>query len=205
MATHKYVVSMGADSSLPRDYFVNTLYFHHLDSGGTLPTDLPALAGQVLDCYQAMITAAATAQRELRCRVYDVGGAPPHPPLAEVVRNAGTFPATGFPREIALCLSFKNNGQPARRRRGRIYVPLPLFITGNAAIGNRPTSSQRDRLIALADAFAAAGGADVSWRVRSQVDQDDFQVDSAWVDDEWDTQRRRGQRASARTSKNTGS
>jgi hypothetical protein len=205
MATHKYVVALGADSSLARDYMVNTLYFHHLDSGGVLNVDLGAMADTVCGAYQAMITGAATATREIRCKVYDVTAAAEHPPLAEAVRNAGAFPASQYMREIAVCLSFKADGTPARRRRGRIYVPLTVALSGTVSMGIRPPAAVRDRLIALADAFAAAGGADVSWRVRSQADQDDYQVVRSWVDDEYDVQRRRGFRPTTRTEKATGS
>jgi hypothetical protein len=52
-----------------------------------------------------------------------------------------------------------------------------------------------------ADALSALGGIDVDWVVHSPTHDTNTKVKEAWVDDEWDTQRRRGQRATKRITR----
>lgn len=198
MATRRYQISMAGDTTFPRDRVVNTLYFNHTALEPD-DEDLDQMCSDLTAVYDNWWTGAGV--REIICRAYELGGPPPHNPVGEHIRNAGVSPGSVIPREVALCLSFRAD-QNVPRRRGRIF--LPVFTCG--AVGSirdqltvRPGATLRDRVMLLASEFSGIGGADVDWSVYSGLDQAARKVEHAWVDDEWDTQRRRGLRSTART------
>jgi len=109
----------------------------------------------------------------------------------------GAAPDLTLPLEVAVCASFRADGgsAPIARRRGRVYLgPLE----GNASIemdtANYPTvSPDLTSLIAEAsEALQVASTlADVPWAVWSRRDGVLRPVTSGWVNNEFDTQRRR--------------
>jgi len=111
------------------------------------------------------------------------------------------------PREVALCLSYYAE-QNVPRRRGRLYIG-PFT---DAAMEIRPPAGNAIGAVAsLAPALAAVGGADVDWCLYSPTN--DVATAGAtklrtitnwWVDNEWDTVRSRGRRATSRISGVTG-
>jgi hypothetical protein len=133
---------------------------------------------------------------------------------------------TGLPNEVACCLSMKNSilgSVPPPRRRGRVYLG-PLNIGGLVASGGvwRPSVGLQEDLIEasqkmLTDA-AAQGLALVvysrPYEGRGVVPRpghprgdlpaiaarsgEAYVVDSFWCDNAFDTQRRRGERPTAR-------
>lgn len=113
--------------------------------------------------------------------------------------------ATAGVREVALCLSFRG-GVNTARQRGRIYLgPLGYNDTDSA----RPEVSLITNALNLATAFSNLGGVDIDWCVHSPTTRagsldlgpSTHPVKLAWVDDAWDTQRRRGLRPLARTTR----
>lgn len=199
MATRRYQVALAGDSTLPRDKVVNTLYFNHTALEPD-DEDLEQMCLDLANAYDNWWTGAGV--REITVKAYELGGPPPHIPRAEKVINAGLAPSANVPREVAICLSF-HDGQNRPRHRGRIY--LPVFTCG--AVGSirdqlqqRPTSTLRDRVMIMADQLKNIGGVDVDWCVYSGLDQAGRKVQYAWVDDEWDTQRRRGLKPTTRTA-----
>lgn len=95
--------------------------------------------------------------------------------------------------------------RPAQRRRGRLFLG-PLNNAAGLTAGDgfwRPTSAFRED---LGDAFKglctniAAISADFAVGVWSKADQDVYPVVGGYVDDAWDTQRRRGVEATGRTT-----
>lgn len=116
------------------------------------------------------------------------------------------FNDVSFPAEVALCCSFKNTSSgspiPPRRRRGRVYIG-PLVLQDYTADSNN-YSRPDPRFVGLlaqagtnllADSNATAFW---TWVVYSRAQFLAFPVTDGWVDDEWDTQRRRGRDASTR-------
>lgn len=120
------------------------------------------------------------------------------------------------------------SGVSRRRSRGRIYLgPLDSSIIGDSTGDVRPTSTFRSAVTAAVDAWlfpvpAPNSSSVIEWCVFSRSDAlglavgeappadeptytaaqlaDGFhQIDVAWVDDAFDTQRRRGLRATTRT------
>jgi hypothetical protein len=126
----------------------------------------------------------------------------PRPPV--LTTNATLTPGGGapLPTEVSLCLSFQGSrmaGVPQSRRRGRVYIPF-FGESGNDTDG-RPTSGIVGTLAAAGDALLTASGAAAtwSWVVYSEVEPGYTVVLNGWVDNEWDTQRRRGRPFTSRT------
>jgi hypothetical protein len=193
MAARRFQVSTVVDTALARDRMVNVLYFEDI---GT--SDQDGLCSDLADIYSNLLWGGQNP--EVSVKSYDVGAAPNFP-VGESTKNVGTIVHTACPREVALCLSFYAE-QNIPRKRGRIYVPAGA-LGGSVAL--RPTTAQMNILLAMGQAFADLGGPDVSWNVHSQRSGEDHEVSNIWVDDEWDTQRRRGFRATTRLTAATGS
>lgn len=130
--------------------------------------------------------------------IYDVASVPTGPPIFSKAMTFGTaYAATSLPLEVALVNSFQGDkitSMPQSRRRGRNYLgpfntyamsadaglPRPLLdliVTMNAA-------SKRLQEEAISDA-------DAEWCVWSRTTDLFVPVTNGWVNNEWDTQRRR--------------
>lgn len=132
-----------------------------------------------------------------------------------------------LPTETALCLSYKaphSSGERVRRHRGRIYLgpwtiaatdadgkPVTALLTGIAASAHR----LRDHDMPIEQ--PGGGNFDEGWVVYSggakPLDEEGHvvegsdpldpianRVETGWIDNAFDTQRRRGQKATARTT-----
>lgn len=150
------------------------------------------------------------------------------PPLwTEVFDFLGrVLPAEGTPAEVAVCLSYKNmaSGQvPPAQRRGRWYIgPLAKLVTEQAASVTRPTAALLGDLLAAGEELQANGQADGHELVvysRPFEGRDEtprpgnprgplpalaarpgkaYPVTDFWVDNAFDTIRKRGERATSR-------
>lgn len=191
MAVYRVQVATEADSAFPRDNFVNTLHFQDtLDPGG-----MDDLLLDIATAYQAEWY---TVSRKHTLKLYDTAGPPPHPPLATYIHNPAQAPvATTGPRELALCLSF-SGGINQKHQRGRIFLAFwPHYTTP----GLRPDTTRMTDALDLGTAFGAAGGPSTKWGVWSSTHQEFTQITQCWCDDEWDVQRRRGLRPTARVTR----
>lgn len=171
------------DSELPRDAVsINPCYF------GDDPT---ALCNALKTNLLANTNVGATTP--FKVRVYNAEKAPPSYPLAEASNGTGSK-GTGYPREVALCLSYYSTfNRPGYR--GRVYIPLAL-IGGTA--GLRPSSTQMNTTLAYHNTLAKGLPAGHNMVVYSRKLAQSFGVSNFWVDDEWDTVRTRGTRATTR-------
>lgn len=144
------------------------------------------------------------------------------PPFAtRLITIPGTPPTGGFPAEVASCLTYHadlngipergpNNTRPASSRRGRIYLG-PL--TGASGVANATTgwttvaTNFRDTALGAAGQFlkGEAGNASWQWVVFSKKNWEVHDVKGAWMNDAFDTQRRRGQDPTVKTSVTFGS
>lgn len=134
--------------------------------------------------------------------------------------------ALGHPQEVALKVSLRNTVEvnvPLARRTGGVYFgPIENlnFLEGDGDI-NQPPTALRTRLLDAMETLVEAGDGNgrrmVVWSRpfagRAEVlrpprpplpaiparDGELFDVTQVFVDDEWDTQRRRGRKAGART------
>lgn len=187
-----YRVQMGfpVDSALPRDVITLNPHFYGSDPeqlAGALATNLAAWAH--------------TSTSQFHIKVYDATKAPPSYPLASR-DQPGLQPATSAPREIALCLSYYGTyNRP--RYRGRLFLPIHWITT---APGLRPTAAQQNIALDFATSvLTKALPAQTDWVVWSSVEKkSQGQVTNIWCDDEWDTMRSRGLKATARTLQTIG-
>lgn len=247
MGLYRAMVIHAHQSGLPRDRFVNT--FHVEAPGPATAAEAEAVAEEVRDFYIQDVGATAEnvsdqfgdavayGGHEVRMYPIDVAtganllgdGEPPlwTEEFDHLGRGAGV-PRTGYPSEVACCLSFKNTtdgGVPSRRRRGRIYLgPLKLSVGEEAAfqipkilLGVRELFV--DAAVELKTRLDAAGftwviysrpyaGRDLGDELRSDGSPlpaiaaragSTHEVNSFFVDDAFDIQRRRGEAAVLRT------
>lgn len=136
-------------------------------------------------------------------KIYNRADPIPRAPVEEGTWAFSSAPAGNpAPPEVAVCLSFQGDpesGVSQARKRGRIYFgPVE---TSQIDTTGRPASALRAQLISSADTLLTASNsaADWVWTVYSSVTGDSFPVTNGWVDDEFDTQRRRGRLATTRT------
>jgi hypothetical protein len=183
------------DSTLPRDRCVITPHFN--DGGvGSDPQNLCEDLAAALDTW-------SNGTQEINVTAYDAEGTPPVYPAGDATVNAGVAGSTDGPREVAVCLSFYSE-RNIPRQRGRLFIPYGVLgVVGNIT-GVRPNSATQVKVGDLAAIFADLGGLDVDWVVWSRADQEARPVSNWWVDDEWDTMRSRGLRATSRTSGTVG-
>lgn len=92
--------------------------------------------------------------------------------------------------------------RPAARRRGRIFLgPLQSVSGSEDGVTHEflPTSTFRSAVAEASDALRAANDSTWVWVVASKMDETTYPVVGGYVDNAYDTQRRRGQAATART------
>lgn len=125
--------------------------------------------------------------------------------------------ATNLPAETALAVSFHGNladvpeevgtTRPAARKRGRIFLG-PLCASAQGAAGHQNVHRPFADFVAAAAnranvlRLASDGVATWSWGVAHAASTANWtftNVVGGWVDNEWDTIRRRGHAATART------
>lgn len=142
-----------------------------------------------------------------------LAGSPIFSSSPPIVDNA--IVTTSMPREVAVCVSFhgdltnipqsipggppgpEGDTRPAARRRGRLYIgPLSTATGGeDPDLGSRPTSTFRNKVRDCASRLANHNNGlpdQPQWCVLSQRNDAVYPVIGGWVDDAWDTQRRRG-------------
>lgn len=179
--------SFQMDSSFPRDAMIITPHFND-----TLPGSDPE--GLCEDLAVAL-GAWAPSGGAITVKAYDAQGTPPVYPAADFTVRPGTAPTSSVNRDVALCLSFYA-GQNRPRQRGRLYVPCAIkSISPGSA---RPSAVQQQQVADLVPIFTGLGGTDVDWVVYSRLDNQPRSVSHWWVDNAWDTQRRRGLQPTSR-------
>lgn len=129
-------------------------------------------------------------------------------------------PGDSLPAEVAACLSYNGDLtdvpetatnpspppaqiRPAARLRGRLFIG-PLNSESSAEDGTTKESALASDFIAAmtgaATTLLAANTVDYIWVGCSKTGDFFYEVDSGYVDNAFDTQRRRGNDATARTS-----
>lgn len=206
------VVTIPYTTGLPAD--VSTNVFHAftdgLDPVGDQLTLMTALRdfyildtgvpGTSVGVYYGNL--ASRTANACRVELFDLDDLPPRQPIDELTF---TLPAAGAvgqtPPEVALCMSFQGapvSGVPQARQRGRVY--LGPFHGNVVATTGRPNTTLTSQVATsggrLIGALDNAGGP--IWAVYSRVDDALVQVTDGWVDDEFDTQRRRGRERTTR-------
>ena len=189
MAILKAVVSTFMDTIEPTDALQIT---PHFDTGGSGATP-QGLADELLAAWTTYLPTRVRPTRQ-RVVVYNAVGAPPNYPLATAEVNPNSAVASTGNRDISLTLSyFSNFNRP--RFRGRLYIPM--CVLDIAAGGVQASTTNMQKIGSLATILAGIG-ANTQWVVYSKTDNAARPVTDWWCDNAWDTQRRRGKKASAR-------
>lgn len=210
MALIRAQVRLSYFSGLPEDVVTNTLYFI---TGGVpaTPAELDDIAARIESAYSEWgpwLGAPLRRGTDLsEIRMYDMADPEPRVP---VYTHVWTLPAasaaTCLPLECSAVLSFHaayTSGVPNARRRGRIYLG-PLIASASAS-GTASTFPQVvSTLVTDIVAGAVLLGTDVTevvtWAQYSPTTGLASPVEGGWVDNEFDTQRRREARATTRTT-----
>jgi hypothetical protein len=201
LPTHiRMQVSWNVGSSAPRDVMQITPCFRAQEDwspGGTDYEDLAQDLADALDTWNAN-------DRKLTVKAYKiqdpVPGEPHRPEAIATTSQTSILEAPIF-REQALCLSFYG-GQNGPRQRGRLYLPAFMLSVGQPDV--RPSTAFQQKALDLVPIFAGLGGSNVDWIVWSPTNKSATKVTNAYVDDEWDVQRRRGLRPVTRLEATTG-
>lgn len=181
---------MRSATNVPADDAVNVLYFNH--GGLPLPADFADFCTNLGELYRDSLLGILGGINRFTVTAYDVG-APPNDPLAETITEAGAFEAGGGPREVALCLSYFA-GRNGPTTRGRVFIG-PLT---QAVMTDHPTGTIVGRILDFGQGLDGMGGADWKWHQHSQKLAVSAEVTDIWCDNAWDTQRRRGDKATSR-------
>lgn len=214
-------VSIPMDTALPEDAIVNTWHFDDDDDPIAAPDDtrdwiMQALTGFYQTIDNVLLAASVTSPATVR--LYDMADPTPRQPLfTEQIALTPVNGDDGLPSEVALCLSFSatvSSGQNAARRRGRLYLgPIATAAITTEGGARRPSAAVRT-VIANAAAVVRNGiehpgspGLHLKWAIYSPTtDATDTlgnafnDVATGWIDDAFDTQRRRGARPTTRTT-----
>lgn len=202
---HRAQVVVPATSLLPEDSIVNTWGFELFTDEGVA---CPIVETALKTFYDAWATNRSSLYvwDGARIKWYDLAQPKPRPPVRDVSLGLSTTKgATSLPTEVALCMSFqqfKAAGEIQRRKRGRVYLG-PFVTNANQGTTAQPDSTFHTQIRNAAQAFLTASRASLAnwqWVVISEATGVvvPYQVDEGWVDNAWDTQRRRGKISTSR-------
>jgi hypothetical protein len=199
-------------SNLPEDRYITTWAFRKISGDAPTNSDLD-LCSLLVSNFFALVAspaiatinsflAAAVNRPLVETRAYTLQQPVPRQPRI-VSRTLGPNNSSeSLPSEVALCASFFA-GRNLPRQRGRVYIgPLTKAAADvpNSATGIvRPTPGLTNAIMESSKKLqseAINGG--LNWCVLSQADGALKSITGGWVDNAFDTQRRRGEDASSR-------
>jgi hypothetical protein len=195
-------VILASDSGLPEDVCINTFHF---DTGVVYDS---ASAQSVIDrvkvfynAIQARLSATINPDTS-RIKIYDLADPKPRVPKEDQSLGMTETGPSSMAREVALVMSFqaaKQSGVAQARRRNRVFLG-PLSISGGVTDADyRPLPTVVAEITNAAAALKVNATFGTVWVIRSQVGNFVAPVSDGWVDNAFDTQRRRGARPTART------
>jgi hypothetical protein len=99
--------------------------------------------------------------------------------------------AARMPPDSAIALSYRSGSAPTKRQRGRIYIG-PLKSAGVMSTLGLITLTYRQNLGKAAEGLASASpSAPIRWVIASRAGNSASLIDRGYVDEHFDTQRRR--------------
>jgi hypothetical protein len=211
------MVILPRDTAIPADAVTNTWHFNTNDTETdfTVATNIKTRLQGFYDTAHGTNAVSSYLSKALdpangRLKLYKQSDAPPRVPFSDV-SFALVGVGTGDPMvsEAAICMSFHaayTSGVNRARRRGRIFLG-PLAVNTIAFLNNEPVvdATCRTDITASAEWLIAQDTAALKWAVFSQADNTGHApIVGGWVDNAYDTQRRRGRAATARTNILTG-
>lgn len=198
MALYQVQIVLNMTSGLPEDAATNTWYFDCDDEA-----DLASVRIALQDFYAEFDQSLSSLIDINNCvfKAYRLSDPKPRPPISETVFQIATKSVTAAPTEQCVVLSYqgaKVAGLPQARRRGRVF--LGPWGVGNYEPDGRITTAFVTTINLAGNALLTASNnaATWTWAQYSPTNQVGIDVNDGWVDNEWDTQRRRGRAATAR-------
>lgn len=210
-------VVLQANTAFSRDAVVNTFHFDRSGSSVPLATVLPLVRDALIAFYNTAPTGISAnplaywisslmdrSANVSKIKIYDLSASAPRVPTTYSF-TLGTFASgdAGLPTEVSCCLSMKT-AMPVREQRGRIYAgPLvsqavnldPPYIHVAGGLINTLRYAGAN----LRDAANPTAGMPALAIYSRKLNQM-HAVTNFWVDNEFDTQRRRGRRATTRST-----
>lgn len=209
MTLYRAMTILQGESNLPEDRFVNTWHFSRPDSIGKVTADMDLIAARLIEFFEDDVAPtnrsvvsyipASVITNALEIRIYDLAEAEPRQPT---MYDAAVTPGAtvALPTEVACCVSYyAERNIPGQR--GRVYIgPLSTETGVDTDLGRglRPADAFVNTLNAAAGRLAAyniVGANLVDWVVYSRRAGDAGgarPITGGWVDNAYDTQRRRG-------------
>lgn len=215
MAHYVAQVTMPYLSGLPADVVVNSFHFDAVQATDSLEEIADALqdfytgddaqnrsVSAWMGAYVSRVVGAAS------IKIYDWALPEPRPPIWESTFTLDApSQASNLPLEVALCTSYAAApiaGVPRARQRGRVFIGPLIGSANTSATGQppRPDTVLVEDLAAATLRLASLGSSPglPKFSVFSRVDQTLYTVDHGWVDNEFDTQRRRQVKATGRSA-----
>lgn len=207
MTIYRVSVTFNASSQIPADNIVNT--FHFVQGGPLIDGDnvrdiikdfyavaAPGATNAIGHYMSTLVSSLATV------RLYSLDDPKPRPPKYESTFTFSRGSAMPMPREVAMVVSYqaqREAGMLQSRRRNRWYVG-PLNSNAMAASGGLPAGQFITDLRFAAKEMLKSSAAAANWRwvVYSPTNNDEYAIEDGWVDNAWDTQRRRGEKPTVR-------
>jgi hypothetical protein len=209
-------VVLQSDTGFFRDAVVNTFHFRHIGNSSATQAEKDWVAATLISFYNDVHGAGSNQLRwylsstldqgdnKAMVKVYDMGHPHPIPPdIYPFTLAPAAGSDNGLPTEVALCLSYSSSSLPTKRGRGRIYLgPLHSNVVNLEApnVHVNPSAILAIQRAAryLIDANTGSTPS-CAWGIYSRVDNQIRAVTNAYVDNEFDTQRRRGHKATVRS------
>lgn len=143
-----------------------------------------------------------------RIKYYDWDDPEPRAPFMDVsagLVESARAQTSNMPGEVALCSSYRGSlqsGTIAARRRGRVYLgPLNVGASVGATVEPaRPDGTFRAIVARASEQLAAASTLGARWVVWSRVNSEAVPIRYGWVDNAFDTMRKRGVKPSTRSN-----
>lgn len=226
---YRATVTIPADTGLPADSVINTYSFADSDeeSRTTVGNDIEARLASFYTAFKDYFSSAFDLTAAT-VKIYDMQEDQPRFPFHDQSLGipASATSLSDWPREVSVCLSMEGarvSGANMRRRRGRVYLgpfQMPsgdLDTVGSAFVSQVTTAADTDLLNPV------SGNSDIcvysfythhNVPVGTKYDPDNpahaedpsklllsfTPVAKMWMDDAWDTQRRRGRQPTFRTT-----
>lgn len=176
----------------------NSWVFGMFPAGPTTETAMTAAATAVKAFYNDIAADLSKHVGFISFKAYDLGEAPPRTPL-EIGGLTAISSAASLPSEVASCLSYWNGTVPRPSKRGRLFIgPLKTSVVDNTPNVPRVSSAHRTTVTsACVTHFSGMSG--LKWGLLSQRLGVIWTIESVYVDDAFDIQRRRGEDPTTKT------
>lgn len=208
------IVQLEDLSALPADRSVNVFHFDPSTDLAWTSAQLDEVDAALASFYTAAHTGSTNAIAALlghqlsgiwSIKYYDLDDAEPRTPIRTTTPTAFTPGSTSLPDQVSLCLSYqaqKFSGFPQRNRRGRLYIG-PLSSSDEVSTTGLPVTTANGIVPTLCAAGTYLAGGSWSthgeaWVVYSPTIDAVATVTDGWVDNKFDTQRRRLRAPTAR-------